>query len=153
MEVKHFVKQPNMNYPHKLLQAYGMACKSLCQELKMPQTAFDILMFLANNPDFHTARDIAEIRGIKANLISMNVEKLVREELLERRPVPGDRRKTMLICTPKAKPIIETGRRLQENFYNRLFENIDEASREIFHDVMKGIERNLDKMLEGCDLE
>ena len=31
----------------------------LCHELKLPQTAFDILMFLANNPEYKTARDIA----------------------------------------------------------------------------------------------
>lgn len=115
----------------------------------MPQTAFDILMFLANNPDFYTARDIEEIRGIKANLVSMNVVKLVKEGLLERKAVPGDRRKTMLVCTPKAQPIIERGRRLQEDFYNRLFENIDEDSREVFHMVMKGIEKNLDELLGG----
>ncbi len=145
------MKQTNMNYPHKLLQAYGIVCRSLCQEIKMPQTAFDILMFLANNPNFYTARDIVEIRGIKANLVSVNVEKLVREGLLERKPVPEDRRKTMLLCTPKAQPIIETGRRLQEDFYGRLFENIDEASREVFHRVTKCIEKNLDKLLEGCD--
>ncbi len=145
------MKQPNMNYPHKLLQAYGLVCRTLCQEIKMPQTAFDILMFLANNPEFYTARDIVEIRGIKANLVSMNVERLVQEGFLERKPIPGDRRKTMLLCTPKSKPIIETGRRLQENFYNRLFENISEPQREIFYSVTEGIEKNLDKMLEGCE--
>lgn len=117
----------------------------------MPQTAFDILMFLANNPDFYTARDIVEIRGIKASLVSMNVEKLVQEGLLERNPVPQDRRKTMLVCTEKALPVIEKGRRLQEAFYNRLFENIDDTSRSAFYQVMEGMEKNLDQMLEGCD--
>ena len=30
---------------------------------------FDILMFLANNPDFRTARDIVEIRKLKALIV------------------------------------------------------------------------------------
>ena len=38
-----------------LLQVYGAKCRPLCQEIGMPQTAFDILMFLANNPEFDTA--------------------------------------------------------------------------------------------------
>ena len=42
-----------------------------------PQTAFDILMFLANNPEYKTARDIVEIRKIKANLVSVNVDRCV----------------------------------------------------------------------------
>ena len=47
--------------------------------MKLPQTAFDILMFLYNNPEYKTARDIVEIRNIKANLVSVNVEKLVQD--------------------------------------------------------------------------
>ena len=71
------------------------------RELKLPQTAFDILMFLANNPDYKTASDIVEVRKIKANLVSVNVEKLVRDGYLERKAVEGDRRKVELICTKK----------------------------------------------------
>ena len=78
---------PNMEFAIKTAQAYNAVCKPLCQELKLPQTAFDILMFLANNPDRRTASDIVEFRHIKANLVSMNVDRLVKEGYLERRAV------------------------------------------------------------------
>ena len=81
---------PNMEFAIKTAQAYNAVCKPLCQELKLPQTAFDILMFLANNPDRRTASDIVEFRHIKANLVSMNVDRLVKEGYLERRAVAGD---------------------------------------------------------------
>ena len=83
---------PTIEITFKAAQAYNAMCKPLCQELKLPQTAFDILMFLANNPDCTTARDIVEIRKIKANLVSVNVDRLVQEGYLERRAVAGDRR-------------------------------------------------------------
>ena len=67
----------NIEFARKTSLAYNRTCKSLCQELKLPQTAFDILMFLANNPEFCTARDIVEVRKLKANLVSVNVDKLV----------------------------------------------------------------------------
>ena len=95
---------PNMEFAIKTAQAYNAVCKPLCQELKLPQTAFDILMFLANNPDRRTASDIVEFRHIKANLVSMNVDRLVKEGYLERRAVAGDRRKTELLCTEKGPP-------------------------------------------------
>ena len=69
---------PTIEISFKTAQAYNAMCKPLCQELKLPQTAFDILMFLANNPDCTTARDIVEIRKIKANLVSVNVDRLVK---------------------------------------------------------------------------
>ena len=73
----------SIEFAHKMSLAYSATCKTLCRELKLPQTAFDILMFLANNPDYKTASDIVEVRKIKANLVSVNVEKLVRDGYLE----------------------------------------------------------------------
>lgn len=69
----------------------------------MGKVAFDILLFLVNNPEYKTASDIVEYRGIKANLISVNVDKLVRDRYLKKKNVKSDRRKTMLTCTDKAQ--------------------------------------------------
>lgn len=82
-----------IEFSRKLSLAYESMCKPLCHELKLPQTAFDILMFLANNPEFKTARDIVEVRKLKANLVSVNIDKLVNEGYLIRKNVEGDRRK------------------------------------------------------------
>ena len=93
-------------------------CKPLCKELGLSQSAFDILMFLGNNPAYKTASEIVEIRHIKANLVSLNVERLVREGYLKRQPIQDDRRKTELLCTQKAQPIIARGQQLQNVFLN-----------------------------------
>lgn len=139
----------NIEFARKTSLAYNMTCKSLCQELKLPQTAFDILMFLANNPEFRTARDIVEIRKLKANLVSVNVDKLVCDGYLERHAVEGDRRKTELICTEKAQPIIARGRQLQQNFIDRLLTGLDEATRQKFLEILKIMDQNLDNILKG----
>ena len=113
-------------FARKISLAYNKTCKELCHELNLPQTALDILMFLANNPEYKTARDIVEVRKIKANLVSVHVDRLVKEGYLERRAVEGDRRKTELICTQKAQPVIEKGGQLQEAFKEQLFSGMDE---------------------------
>mgnify|MGYP004507834261 FL=1 len=139
---------PSMEYAIKVSQAYNAVCKPLCQELKLPQTAFDILMFLANNPDCTTARDIVEIRKIKANLVSVHVDRLVQEGYLERCAVEGDRRKTRLLCTEKAQPVIRRGREVQNAFFARLLDHTDEAAREVFFRTMETIGRNLDQIVQ-----
>lgn len=103
----------SIEFVRKIGTAYSSACKPLCQRWRIPQTAFDILMFLVNNPQYKTARDIVEIRKIKANLVSVNVDRLVTEGYLERKAIEGDRRKLQLICTSKAEPLTEEGRKLQ----------------------------------------
>ena len=115
----------------------------------MPQTAFDILMFLANNPGYNTAKDIVKLRGLKANLVSVNVDRLVQEGYLDRSDFPGDRRKTVLVCTPKARPIVQRGRELQDRFFQDIFRDVDEASRENFQRVMEQVGHNLDKIMKG----
>ncbi len=136
----------SIKFAHNLLEAYCAMCRPLCREIQMPQTAFDILMFLANNPNYNTARDIVEIRGLKANLVSVNVEKLVKEGLLERMPDSKDRRKTVLICTENAKPVIEKGRQVQAEFFESLFSGIDEESRSRFCGVVEKIRTNLESI-------
>ena len=138
----------NIEFPNKMAHAYSVICKPLCQEMKLPQTAFDILMFLSNNPQYKTARDIVEVRKIKANLVSINVDKLVKEGYLERREVTGDRRKTELVCTSQADSIIEKGRLVQKDFKDTLFNNMDDSMKEILFKGMEIMEDNLDRILE-----
>lgn len=139
----------NITISRKIALAYSAVCKPLCRELGLPQTAFDILMFLGNNPEYKTASEIVEIRRIKANLVSVNVERLVQEGYLTRRPVKGDRRKTELLCTEKAQPILKRGRQLQNAFSERLFANMDDEMRRIFSAAMRIIENNLNELLEA----
>lgn len=139
-----------MKYPfeftQKLFLAYTGMCKPLCQELNIPQTAFDILMFLANNPEYQTARDIVEVRKMKANLVSVNVDRLVKEGYLERKMSENDRRRISLICTEKARPIIENGRKMQDAFAERMMENIPLDQKETFYKTLEMIETNLDTL-------
>lgn len=138
----------SIEFSREIAMAYSAVCKPLCQELNLPQTAFDILMFLGNNPAYKTASDIVEIRYIKANLVSIHVERLVQNGYLIRLPVKGDRRKTELLCTDKAQSVIDRGKRLQNDFFEKLFYNTDDEMRRIFLATMNKIEENLDAILK-----
>lgn len=138
----------SMDFAHKFALAYAAACRPLCQELGLPQTAFDVLMFLANNPAYQTARDVVEVRRIKANLVSVNVDKLVREGYLRREADPDDRRRTLLLCTDAAQPVIARGRAVQSTFFARLFAHTDEEMRANFFRTLAVMSADLDTMLE-----
>ncbi len=106
------------------LEAYGDYCKPLCRELGMPQMAFDILMFLSNDPEQCTAKDISRSRGFKENILSVNINKLVNEGYLERLSVDGDRRKVRLVLTEKAQPIIQRGQKIQQEFETAMYDGL-----------------------------
>ena len=126
----------------KTITAYNKTCKSVLEKYNLSQVSFDILMFLTNNPEYVTAQDISEIKGIKKNLVSIYVEKLVSAGLLKRGFVSGDRRKVSLSCTEKARPIIEDGLAVQSSFYERITSGITEEDWEAYKRINKRVMEN-----------
>lgn len=130
----------------KIVHAYNRSCEPLLQKFDLPQVSFDILMFLASNPEYSTAQEISEYRHIKKNLVSVHVEKLVSAGLLQRGSVSGDRRKVALSCTEKARPIVEEGLKMQELFYKKVTEGISDSQWNVCKDIYETIEANAEAM-------
>ncbi len=107
-------------------KAYSKQCQSIIVKYSISRTAFDIMMFLANNKKYFTANAISEIKNIKPNVVSLHVDRLVNDGYIERQSVEGDRRKVRLVCTDKAKPIIADGKQVQKQFFEALFEGLSE---------------------------
>ena len=108
--------------------------------------AVDILMFIANNPENATARDVCRCRGLKAGIVSVHIDRLVNEGLLSRQAVPGDRRKTQLVCTDSANSIIERGRALQRSFAQKLLVGMSDTDIEVFHNCLTVLSGNIEEI-------
>ena len=105
---------------NKLTDLYERSCKPICQKLKLPHSAFSILMFLNNYPEHYTAKDISKFLSMKPSIVSVHVEKLVLMGYLDRLPIPEDRRQVRLICTQKAADLLAKGRQTQEELFASL---------------------------------
>ena len=133
------------------MSAYNRMCEPVLLKYDIPQVSFDILLFLENNPEFCTAQEISEVRGIKKNLVSVHVEKLVRASLLRRGTVFGDRRKISLAVTEKARPIIEAGLAAQQKFYERLTAGISEEDWAAYRHMNEYLAKNVRDILKEQD--
>lgn len=133
--------------------AYEQCCKPICRRLEMPQMAFDVLMFLSSNPEHSTAKDISRYQGFKETILSVNINKLVTEGYLERSSVEEDRRKVKLVCTEKAQPIIEQGRKIQSAFFAAIRDGLTEEEDNIYSHCLHVIDQNAKKIQKsGIDL-
>ena len=137
------------SHANKMTQAYHIMLAPLCKETGLPPLALDILLFLANNPEHNTAKDICRMRGHKSGIVSVHVERLVNDGLLERQEMPGDRRQTRLVCTEKAQDIITRGRDIQWQFGLRLMEGISKEDHETMHRCFERIDVNLDEICKS----
>ena len=89
------------------------------------------------------------MRKLKANLVSVNVDRLVQEATSSARLTPATAAAPCCAAPKKACPIIEQGRALQEEFGARLLEHTNEAQRKAFFETMDIINENLNAILEG----
>lgn len=137
------------SHANKMTQAYHIMLAPLCKETGLPPLALDILLFLANDPEHNTAKDICRMRGHKSGIVSVHVERLVNDGLLERQEMPGDRRQTRLVCTEKAQDIITRGRDIQWQFGLRLMEGISKEDHETMHRCFERIDANLDEICKS----
>ena len=94
-----------------------------------------------------TAQQISEFRNIKKNLVSVHVDKLVNSGYLQRGAVTGDRRKVLLSCTPKARPILDAGLKMQQNFNKELALGIPEEHMNIYKEIIESMASNARHML------
>ena len=85
-----------------LLEREGLAMRDL-----------HVLLFLINNPDRDTARDVVELRGLPKSQVSGAVELLVRRGLLERIPDRADRRVVRLALTASGQALGREARAIQ----------------------------------------
>ena len=149
MPEQNFTASQMFRNANRFIEAYHAALQPVCRDTGLPPMAVDILMFFANNPESGTAKDVCQCRGFKSGIVSVHVDRLVNEGLLSRREVPGDRRKTALVCTPKADALIEEGRVLQRAFAQRLTEGLSAEDLAHFRRCVAVFSRNIDCIRRG----
>lgn len=132
----------------KAMKAYESFCQPLCKKFQLSQTSFDVLMFLANNPEFNTARDICEIRGIRSGMASVAVDFLVKNGYLIRQADPDDRRIWRLLITEKSTEIILAGKQIQQEFGHQLTEGISEKDLKVYMEIAEKFKENILKIVQ-----
>lgn len=133
----------------KISNIYSELSLPICRKYGINQTCFDIMLFCANNPEYNTARDICEIRGIKSGIVSVAVESLIKNGFLEIESDISDRRINRLITTEKSCELIEDGRRMQQYFTESLSNGITAEDFMIMQNITNKIESNITLLEKG----
>ena len=109
---------------------YRAYCQPVCKTYGLSPTAFDVMMFLANNPECNTARDICRIRGIKSGIASVTVEQLIGRGYLTRETDGKDRRMQRLYSTAEATPLVQAGQEAQRRFEEAIRQGLTDGELE-----------------------
>ncbi len=91
----------------------AMAARLKQVGLSIPQ--FDLISTLSER-EGATQQELAERLYVTKGNVSGLVDRLVEADLVERRPIPGDRRSHALYLTPKGRRMAETGIDVQRRY-------------------------------------
>lgn len=101
------------------------------------------MAFLANNPEYHHAQDIVNIRGISKAYVSCSLDKLVKRGLVERQVDNENRRCNCLFVTPYANELIKEIRAVQDNYNEIAYQGLSDQDKEQFNRLISQIYENL----------
>lgn len=130
-----------------LRKLYGNLCAPLLARYGLTQLELDIILFLANNPEYDTARDIVEKRHLAKSHVSVGIDTLAGQGLLERFTREGNRKTIHLRLTAAAAPIVEEGRAVQRRYGECLLSGFTQEERRQLARLMDRVAENVDAAL------
>jgi len=125
---------------------YSAMLEPLCRRHDLTRNELDILLFLANNPEYDRAADIVSIRRIAKSHVSLSVGNLEKRGLLLREFGEGDRRTAHLHLTEAAQPIVRSGQHLQKKFYTGMFSGLTRQELEQWGAILEKICDNIESL-------
>lgn len=131
---------------HKL---YTREIGDAAAQYGLKTTEADILLFLHNNPQYDTARDIVNVRGIAKSYASTSIELLTQKGYLSIQPDSKDRRITRLHLTSDSSRVLDKLVAAQSRVLSLLVKDIPEERRQEVHLAFQQMEKNIKEALSS----
>lgn len=120
-------------------QLYQLQFKPLTKKYNINMIEVHILLFLKNNPNLNTAKDIVNYRGLAKSNVSNALDKLEQNGLIAMKADEENRRIQRITLLEKSRPIVEKLKQQQLIFFSLIQKNFTQeelAMMEKFHKRM-----------------
>ena len=130
----------------QLVKRHDRILAEVSGEFGMNKTELAVLMFLSENPEKDTARDIVEGSLLTKSCVSKTIDSLVRQDYLITREDPGDRRVLHLEIQEKAREAARAGVKAQKDMMTVLEGGITDQEKEVFFQILQKILKNIKEL-------
>ena len=145
------VQVTDYNYFDTMARAqkgYARLMDPICKKWELTRNELDVLLFLANNPEFDRAVDIVNNRGLSKSHVSLSINSLESRGLLIRREDSADRRTVHLVLTDASKEITNKGQMAQKRFFSYLHQGVSQEQLELMMDFARKVSENIKNIEE-----
>ena len=117
----------------------------VCKKYSLSRAELDILIFLYENPDCNTAKDITEKRGIAQSNVSTAIRNLTEQNYIEGYYEGENRRTIHLRMLDKCRPLVDDINKSRKIFDNAVFDGFDEKEMAIITSFFFRLTDNITK--------
>ena len=129
-------------------KGYARLLEPVCKKWDLTRNELDVILFLANNPDYDRAVDIVNSRGLSKSHVSLSVGSLEARGLLCRQEDSSDRRTVHLKLTEAADAITKDGQEAQKRFLACLHQGVTREQLELMADFTRKVSENIKNIEE-----
>lgn len=109
-----------VRFSRQMTRFYNAAFDAFGQRHHLTMREIHVLLFLANNPQLDTARDICQKRGLLKSQVSQGVDMLCKQGILERQADANDRRCVHLRLTEHGQVLGQEAQITQQKWWAQL---------------------------------
>ena len=135
-----------MEYAQHFQRLYQRSFQTAGEELGLSQLEMGIRLFLRNNPELNTARDVVALRGFAKSNVSSAIEKLADSGWLRVEPDPESRRVKRLVLLPGRE--MDTLTQCQEACFEAMLSEFSTDERDNLRSLMARLDANVQRALE-----
>lgn len=140
-QLAHFSRQFRSHYDRQFLP--------FLEQWDLSMREVHVLLFLVNNPELDTARDVVIYRGLSKSQVSQAVDILCRRGFLTRTADSADRRVVHLAITKQGAPLAREAQHQQALCGQKLLAGLEPQEQREFLRLLEKVLKNADILTEG----
>jgi len=127
---------------------YTISLEPICKQYNLTRMELDILLFLANNPQYDSAKDIIERRKLTKSHVSTSIKSLIKKNYLKPVYLPNNKKTVHLKLLNTANEIIEAGQLAQKNFFETILKDLSKKEKLMIINCFTKILKNTHQALK-----
>ncbi|WP_051592866.1 MarR family transcriptional regulator [Thomasclavelia saccharogumia] len=127
---------------------YTVSLEPVCKQYNLTRMELDILLFLANNPQYDSAKDIIKHRKLTKSHVSTSIKSLTKNNYLKPVYLPNNKKTVHLKLLNSADEIIKAGQQAQKNFFETILKDFSKDEKLLIINAFSKIQRNAQQKLK-----
>lgn len=127
---------------------YDQSLEPVCKKYQLTRMELDILLFLANNPGYDTAKDIIERRRLTKSHVSMSLKDLEKRDLVQKEYYPGNQKTAHLKLSSASIQMVAEGQQAQKKFFQTVFRDFNPEDVSRMEDYFERMRKNMQNALK-----